>query len=91
MRTTGKEQEFLQSALVRCSRQDRIEWVRDCHRQLQAASELHRYFGKLDLETEQNAAYSIETIVRAESIESGRGAFFRFFRRLALVRQYFRG
>jgi len=36
------------------------------------------------------AALTIEMIVRAECIESGRGAMYRLTRRLALTTQYFR-
>ena len=86
----GIDQAQLQMQLAASSQAARIESLVMAHEALKELREIFLLRNKLLDDEHTWACLMIETICRVESIEEGRGAFYRLRRRLALSHQYFK-
>ncbi len=91
MSVSSADQRHVEITLQAMSESERDNAAREAHGILRDAGEFFRDFGKLDDDLERIAGIMIETIARHEAMKRNRGAMFRFWRRLSLVRFYFKG
>ena len=90
MKLEAFAQERVQRDVAGMTPDERLEAMAEAYQILDLASDTFQKVGRLDATMERVCALMIETIVRCESVETGKGSFFRFKRRLALVHKYFK-